>query len=79
MGSIPGWCWVKVIPKTLRMVAVPACMVLRMKQEPQNNWSTWCQYNLTGWVNMWGYEMLSHIKIIKRALSLTATNRHLIS
>ena len=40
MGSIPGWCWVQVIPKKFKIIVVPACMVLRMKKEPQN---------ITGW------------------------------
>ena len=38
------------------------------------------QYNVTGWVSMWAYDMLSQWgSTIKRALSPTATNRHLIS
>ena len=35
MGSIPGRCWVQVIPKTFKMVMVPACMELSMKEEPR--------------------------------------------
>ena len=23
------------------------------------NWSAWCQYNVTGWVSIWAYDMLS--------------------
>ena len=38
------------------------------------------QYNVTGWVSMWAYDMLSQLSsTIKRALSPTATNRHLVS
>ena len=33
----------------LKMVVVPACMVLRMKEEPQNC-SAWNKYNVIGWV-----------------------------
>ena len=36
MGSIPGWCWVKVIPNTLRMVVVAGCLTLSMKDELGN-------------------------------------------
>ena len=25
----------------------------------KHNWSAWCQYNVTGWVSMWAYDMLS--------------------
>ena len=25
----------------------------------KHNWSTWCHYNVTGWVSMWVYDMLS--------------------
>ena len=43
----------------------------------KHNWSTWCQYNVTGWGSMWASDMLSQWgSTIKRALSLTATNRH---
>ena len=46
----------------------------------KHNWSAWCQYNVTGWVSMWTYDMLSQWgSTIKRALSPTATNRNLIS
>ena len=46
----------------------------------KHNWSAWCQYNVTGWVSMWAYDMLSQLgSTIKRALSPTATNRYLIS
>ena len=24
----------------------------------KHTWSAWCQYNVTGWVNMWAYDML---------------------
>ena len=23
----------------------------------KHDWSAWCQYNVTGWVNMWAYDM----------------------
>ena len=26
----------------------------------EHNWSAQCQYNVTGWVSMWAYDMLSH-------------------
>ena len=26
----------------------------------QHNWSAECQYNLTGWVSMWDYDLFSH-------------------
>ena len=26
----------------------------------QHNWSAQCQYNLTGWVSMWDYDLFSH-------------------
>ena len=46
----------------------------------KHNWLALCQYNVTGWVSMWAYDMLSPLgSTIKRALSPTATNRHLIS
>ena len=46
----------------------------------KHNWSARCQYNVTGWVSMWAYDMLSQCgSTIKRALGPTATNRHLIS
>ena len=51
-----------VIPKTLKMGVVPACMVLTMKYEvgtTRHNWSARCQYNVTEWVTMWAYDMLS--------------------
>ena len=51
-----------VIPKTLKMGVVPACMILRMKQGPQNI-SGWpgvsIMINVTGWGSMWAYDMLS--------------------
>ena len=25
----------------------------------KHNWSAQCQYNVTGWVSMWAYDMLS--------------------
>ena len=25
----------------------------------KHNWSAWCQYNVTGWLSMWAYDMLS--------------------
>ena len=25
----------------------------------KHNWLAWCQYNMTGWVSMWAYDMLS--------------------
>ena len=25
----------------------------------KHNWSARCQYNVTGWVSMWAYDMLS--------------------
>ena len=25
----------------------------------KHNWSAWCQYNVTGWVSIWAYDMLS--------------------
>ena len=25
----------------------------------KRNWLAWCQYNVTGWVSMWAYDMLS--------------------
>ena len=25
----------------------------------KHNWLAWCQYNVTGWVSMWAYDMLS--------------------
>ena len=46
----------------------------------KHNWSAWFQYNVTGWVSMWAYDMLLQCgSTLKRALSPTATNRHLIS
>ena len=24
----------------------------------KHNWLAWCQYNVTGWVSMWAYDML---------------------
>ena len=46
----------------------------------EENWSAPCQYNVTGWVSMWAYDMLSQLgSTIKRPLGPTATNRHLIS
>ena len=46
----------------------------------KHNWSARCQYNVTGWVSMWACDMLSQCgSTIKRALSPTATNGHLIS
>ena len=24
----------------------------------KHNWLAWCQYNVTGWVSMWPYDML---------------------
>ena len=45
----------------------------------QHNWSARCQYNVTRWVSMWAYDMLSHKhSTIKRSLGPTATNGHLI-
>ena len=38
------------------MGVVPACMVLRMKWGPRNNWPARCQYNVT-WV--WAYDVLT--------------------
>ena len=40
MGLIPSWFSVQVIPKTLKLVMVPACNALVMKKEPGN---------ITGW------------------------------
>ena len=25
----------------------------------KHNWLAWCQHNVTGWVSMWAYDMLS--------------------
>ena len=80
MGSIPGWCWAS-HTKDLKNES-DLCLhgtndeVGTMK----HNWSARCQYNVTGWVSMWACDMLSQSgSTIKRALSPTATNGHLIS
>ena len=26
----------------------------------KHNWSARCQYNVTGWVSLWAYDLLSH-------------------
>ena len=52
------------------------CSLLTTKHD----WSDWCQYNMTGWVSIWAYDMLFQCgSTIKRVLSPTATNRHLNS
>ena len=36
MGSIPGCCWVQSYQRHLKMGVVSSCMVLTMKEGPQN-------------------------------------------
>ena len=44
-------------------------------QTIKHNWLAQCQFNVTGWVTMWGYDMLSQWdSIIKMALGPNATN-----
>ena len=46
----------------------------------KHNRLAWCLYNVTGWVSMWAYDMLSQGgSTIKRAFGPNATNRHLNS
>ena len=49
-----------VIPKTLKMGVAPPCMVFTMKEAPQNiTGRPSVSINVTGWVSMWVYDMLS--------------------
>ena len=49
-----------VIPKTLKIGGGP-CLHGTYDEggTTKHNWSARCQYNVTGWVSMWAYDMLS--------------------
>ena len=58
MGSIPGWRWVQVIPKTKEGSGPCLHGTQHEVGTTKHDWSARCQCNMTGWGSMWAYDML---------------------
>ena len=49
-----------VIPKTLKIGSGPCLHGIHDEGgTTKHNLSAWCQYNVTGWVSMWAYDILA--------------------
>ena len=59
--ALAGTCDLPVLPVAGTGPAIfpPLFFAPSLLGTMKHNWSAWCQYNVTGWVSMWAYDMLS--------------------